>query len=101
MNQILLNTQPQELKFPAELKINSQPSENIGSFKDTLKQFVDSVNGLQQQASSAQSSFLNGEITDVHQVMVAVEEANVAFELLMEIRNKLLEAYQQVQRMPI
>jgi flagellar hook-basal body complex protein FliE len=101
MNQIILNTQPQELKFPTELKSATSQPENIGSFKDTIKQFVESVNGLQKQAAAAETGFLNGEITDVHQVMVAVEEASVAFELLMEIRNKLLEAYQQVQRMPI
>ena len=101
MNQIILNTQPQELKFPIELKTGKPTPEDIGSFKDTLNQFVNSVNGLQKQASSAETSFLNGEITDVHQVMIAVEEASTAFQLLMEIRNKLLEAYQQVQRMPI
>jgi flagellar hook-basal body complex protein FliE len=101
MNPIRLNTQPQELKFPTELQATKPQPEDIGSFKDTLKQFVNSVNGLQQQASTAETDFLNGKITDVHQVMIAMEEASTAFNLLMEIRNKLLDAYQQIQRMPI
>jgi flagellar hook-basal body complex protein FliE len=42
-----------------------------------------------------------GEITDVHQVMVAVEEANTAFSLMMELRNKMLDAYQEVMRMQV
>jgi flagellar hook-basal body complex protein FliE len=42
-----------------------------------------------------------GEITDVHQVMVAVEEANTAFNLMMELRNKMLDAYQEIMRMQV
>jgi flagellar hook-basal body complex protein FliE len=40
-----------------------------------------------------------GEITDVHQVMTAVEEASTAFNMMMEIRNKVMDAYQEVLRM--
>ena len=103
MNPITINTQPQELILPS---LNAAPKPGAGSvsgdtFKDTLKQFVESVNNLQSQASDTETKFLKGEITDVHQVMIAVEEASVAFELLMEIRNKLLDSYQQIIRMPI
>lgn len=100
MNPITINTQPQELSFPkAQIVPKSDPS--LGAFKDTLSQFVNSVNDLQGRAVDTETAFLKGDITDVHQVMIAVEEASVAFELLMEIRNKLLEAYQTIQRMPI
>lgn len=100
MNPITINTQPQELAFPkAQVITKSDPS--LGSFKDTLSQFVNSVNDLQGRAVDTEKAFLQGDISDVHQVMIAVEEASVAFELLMEIRNKLLEAYQTIQRMPI
>lgn len=103
MNPISINTLPQELKFAKLPGMNPavEPQANLGSFKDTLSQFVNSVNDLQSRAADTETAFLKGEITDVHQVMIAVEEASVAFELLMEIRNKLLEAYQTIQRMPI
>ena len=42
-----------------------------------------------------------GEITDIHEVMIAVEEANTAMEFMLEIRNKIVEAYQEVMRMPV
>ena len=42
-----------------------------------------------------------GEIEDVHQVMIAVEQANTAMEFMLEIRNKIIEAYQEVMRMPV
>lgn len=100
MNPITINTLPQELSFPPTL-ITSKADPTLGSFKDTLSQFVNSVNDLQSRAVDTETAFLQGDISDVHQVMIAVEEASVAFELLMEIRNKLLEAYQTIQRMPI
>jgi flagellar hook-basal body complex protein FliE len=62
---------------------------------------VQSVNDLQTKAADTETSFLKGDITDVHQVMISVEEASVAFELLMEIRNKLLDSYQQIIRMSV
>lgn len=100
MNRITLHTLPPELKLP-QLPVSEKPETGKVSFQETLKQFVNSVNDLQKQAAATETSFLKGEITDIHQVMIAVEEATVAFELLMEIRNKLLEGYQQIQRMPI
>jgi flagellar hook-basal body complex protein FliE len=100
MNPVTINTLPQELTFPKS-QITPKADPTLGSFKDTLSQFVNSVNDLQGRAADTQKAFLKGDVSDVHQVMIAVEEASVAFELLMEIRNKLLEAYQTIQRMPI
>lgn len=101
MKPITLNTLHQEFNIPQALPKPPKTEVTGASFGDTLKQFVNSVNDLQSQAAGAETAFLRGEISDVHQVMIAVEEASVAFELLMEIRNKLLEAYQTIQRMPI
>lgn len=100
MNAISISTLPQEISLPTAIPI-LKGEVNSDTFKDTLSKFVQSVNDLQSKAADAETSFLKGEITDVHQVMIAVEEASVAFELLMEIRNKLLDSYQQVVRMSI
>jgi len=100
MNPITINTLPQEISLPTGTPA-LKPEVSTESFKDTLSNFVQSVNDLQTKAGDAQTSFLKGEITDVHQVMIAVEEASVAFELLMEIRNKLLDSYQQIVRMSV
>ena len=102
MKPIVLNTLPQELNFTKVLP-SQQPQQPVEgkNFADTLKQFVGSVNDLQSKAADTETAFLRGDVKDVHQVMIAVEEASVAFDLLLEIRNKLLEAYQTIQRMPI
>ncbi|MDR2577900.1 MAG: flagellar hook-basal body complex protein FliE [Chitinispirillales bacterium] len=68
------------------------------SFRDTLNGFLGEVNQLQNKASTAVQRLAAGEITDVHQVMTASEEAKVAFNLMMEVRNKVMEAYQEVLR---
>ena len=100
MNPVTINVLPQEISLPS-LNQPVKPGADLSSFKDTLSQFVTSVNNLQHKASDTETSFLKGDITDIHQVMIAVEEASTAFELLMEIRNKLLDSYQQISRMQV
>ncbi len=70
-------------------------------FPQVFKELVNNTNDLQMNAADIAEKFVLGEITDIHEVMIAAEEAGVAFELVMEIRNKLIEAYQELMRMPI
>jgi len=72
---------------------------NGPSFKDTLNGFLKDVNSMQVKADESIDRMAAGEITDVHQVMTAVEEANTAFNMMMEIRNKVMDAYTEVLRM--
>jgi flagellar hook-basal body complex protein FliE len=69
------------------------------SFKETLNGFLKDVNSMQLKADESINRMAAGEITDVHQVMTAVEEANTAFNMMMEIRNKVMDAYTEVLRM--
>lgn len=69
------------------------------SFASLMKDMVKDVNDLQSRAADKEKQFLKGEISDVHEVMIAAEEASVAFSLLMEIRNKLLDSYREIMRM--
>ena len=71
------------------------------TFGDVLEKFVADVNTLQVQADQSIDKLATGEINDVHQVMIAVEEASTAMEFMLEIRNKIVEAYQEVMRMPV
>ena len=75
------------------------PPEN--DFRETLTNALREVNELQLQAGDNTNRLSAGENVDLHEVMVASAEAGVAFELMMEIRNKLLEAYQEIQRMQV
>ncbi|OGJ86696.1 MAG: flagellar hook-basal body complex protein FliE [Candidatus Raymondbacteria bacterium RifOxyA12_full_50_37] len=85
---------------PGKRKTVVNPS-NVPSFGDTLKSFIKDVNSMQNHADKSIEKMVAGEITDVHQVMVAVEEANTAFSLMMELRTKMLDAYQEILRMQV
>jgi flagellar hook-basal body complex protein FliE len=69
------------------------------SFKETLSNFLSEVNTMQNKADESIQKMVAGEITDVHQVMNSVQEATVAFNMMMEIRNKVMDAYRQVMQM--
>jgi flagellar hook-basal body complex protein FliE len=84
-----------------QLARTNQKDENNLSFPQVLKEMVNNTNDLQHTAATIAEKFALGEITDIHEVMIAAEEAGVALELVMEIRNKLIEAYQELMRMPI
>jgi flagellar hook-basal body complex protein FliE len=69
------------------------------TFADTLKRALGDVVELQDGAADAIGAFVRGEPVELHQVMAAVEEAGIALELLIEIRNKLTDAYRTVINM--
>jgi flagellar hook-basal body complex protein FliE len=75
--------------------------ETQASFGDTLRRAIDDVNSLQQEAGRAVDRMTGGENIDIHEVMIAVEKAKTSFDLLMEIRNKTLEAYRELMRMQV
>ena len=72
-----------------------------GNFKDTLSNYLRDVNGLIQEAGSAANKMVKGEIDDIHEVIIAGQKASVALELVVEIRNKLLESYREFMRMQV
>lgn len=72
-----------------------------GGFADTLQNALGNVNDSQIAASDMQAGYERGEVTDVAQVMLARQEAGVAFEATLQVRNKLLSAYQDIMRMGV
>ena len=77
------------------------PATNEGSFTDLLKNVINDVNETHQDAGQIQQAFLNGDPVELHEVMIKAEEAGLATDLLLEIRNKLVSAYQEIMRMPM
>ncbi len=75
-----------------------EKSEKDQDFGDTLKTFLKEVNQLQAEAADHVEALVTGETVDIHDVMIAMEKASVSFEMVMEIRNKILEAYQELIR---
>lgn len=71
------------------------------SFSDMVKGFASDVNAHQLRAGKTIDAFAAGEITDVHQVMVAVQEAGLALDLMIEVRNRTQEAFQEIMRIQV
>ena len=68
-------------------------------FADTLGNALKQVNAVQQRSSDMQVAYERGAVTDIAEVMLARQEAGVAFEATLQVRNKLLTAYQDIMRM--
>jgi len=71
------------------------------SFATVLGRFVQEVNAKQHLAADTVNALQAGQNVPLHQAVIALEEANVSFQLMVEVRNKLLESYQELMRMQI
>ena len=79
---------------PAGRSAGAQPT-----FGGLFGRLVGEVNQKQAAAGSAVASLMTGNNVSLHQAMIAMEEASVSFQLMVEVRNKLLESYQELMRM--
>lgn len=70
-----------------------------GGFVDTLNTALRQVSAVQERSGDLQVAYERGQVTDIAQVMLARQEAGVAFEATLQVRNRLLEAYQDIMRM--
>ena len=79
----------------------STPSnaETEAGFGDTLKDAISQVNELSNKSDQSIAQLVQGERQDVHNVMIAVEKADIAFQLMMQVRNKIVNAYQEVSKL--
>ena len=93
--------QPIELGLVPEIPQAPAKGQPGGKFESVLNQFLNDVNEIQQRSSQVESQALEGTVQDIHEVMIAAEEAGIAFEMIVELRNKLLEAYQELMRMQV
>jgi len=79
-------------------KVQRQSEESFGEY---LKQGISKVNDLQLKAEGQIRHLVTGDVEDISQVVTAVSEAEVALRLFVEIRDKLVDAYQQLARIPV
>jgi flagellar hook-basal body complex protein FliE len=91
----------QQLHAPQAGAPAAAPTGPAGGFTDALKSALDKVNASQNKAEDLSAGFERGEVTDVAKVMLARQEAGIAFEATLQVRNKLLSAYQDIMRMGV
>jgi flagellar hook-basal body complex protein FliE len=98
MNQVQL----QKLERGDERPLLPQPrSTGKNEFGGVLSSAIDKVDSLQKTAESNLVEFIAGERDDVHEVVIAMNEAQLAFQFMTEVRNRMLEGYQELMRMQV
>ncbi|QED47538.1 flagellar hook-basal body complex protein FliE [Cytobacillus dafuensis] len=77
------------------------PYEAHKSFASVLKESINNVNELQVNSDNMTEKLVRGENVDLHQVMIASQKASISLQATLEIRNKVIEAYQEIMRMQV
>ena len=78
-----------------------QTSQGGQGFSDLLKNAVEAVNSMSHEAGRLEDAVAKGEDVNIHQAVIAGEKAGLSFQLLMKVRNKMIDAYQEVMRMQV
>jgi len=82
----------------------SSSSSSSGSsldFTEIMNKAMEQVNTLTNQSTAQENTLLTGEAQDIHSVVIAAEKADIALQMTLQVRNKVLDAYQEMMRMQI
>ena len=87
--------------LPAEMQSAATgfAAPSAGGFADTLRGAMNEMGQLQSSAETNVAGVLQGNGADVHSALIAVEKADLSFQLMMQVRNKIVAAYQQISQM--
>ena len=80
--------------------VGAPGSESSGSFMDALKGLIENTDKSADQANAAVDGMLNKSV-DVHDAMIALQRAEMTLQLTVQVRNKLVQAYHDIMRMPV
>lgn len=69
-----------------------------GGFADVLKDSIEKVNAIQGEADQAIKGLSTGQVNNIHETMIAIEKANLSFNMMVQVRNKLVSAYEEIMR---
>ena len=76
------------------------PTGGKTEFAASLRNAMEEIGSLQNEADDKVAQLLSGNGQDVHSAMIAVEKANLSFQMMVQVRNKIVQAYQQISAMP-
>ena len=88
-------------KPPALPGTASAPGAGAADFSSVFEKMVSAVDAKQAEAAATTRAVLMGDSDQLHQSVIAMQEASVAFQLMVEVRNKVVEGYQELMRMPV
>lgn len=101
MNPIQIPRVPVAPAPPALPQLNALGGTQEAAFKDLLLGGIQEVNSMQQEADLAVQQLMTGEEVDPAAVLTAVQKADMSFRMMMQMRNKLVQAYQEIKEMRI
>lgn len=93
--------QPQEIDAARGPRSANEVGASRADFGGALKQAIDSVNSLQQTAGASATDFAAGRETNLVKVMIDSQKASVGFQAMVQVRNRMVTAYQDIMKMPI
>jgi flagellar hook-basal body complex protein FliE len=85
----------------AGVEVKESAGDVAGSFKNAIEKAVGEVNHLQNSADKSAVKLASGDIEDVHEAMIAMQKAKLSLDFTIQVRNKVIEAYQEVMRMQV
>ena len=102
MESVFITPMPPDLRFSELRKSVATGSEEAGTrFGDMLKDAISSVNDLQKTSDMEIQKIMTGESEDLHTAVIAMQKADLSFQMMMQVRNKIVAAYQEVMRMQV
>jgi len=106
MNDVNVNQLLAQMRGLSQAAQNVQPTpadgNGVSDFSSMLKSSIDKVNETQKASSELSTAFQRGEPgTDLSEVMLAAQKASISFQAMVQVRNKLVNAYQDIMNMPI
>jgi flagellar hook-basal body complex protein FliE len=81
--------------------ISAKPAAPVEGFGKFLGEMIDKVNSTQMQSDKAVQQLVTGDTKSLHEAMIAMEKASISFQFVSQVRNKAVEAYQEIMRMPV
>jgi len=101
MEQIVIGPLNPKLQMP-ELKLpQAGGGEKSSGFGDILKDAISTVNEVQKQSNQEIQKLMTGESKDLHTTVIAMQKADLSFQMMMQVRNKIVQAYQEIMRMQV
>ncbi|HOP91763.1 MAG TPA: flagellar hook-basal body complex protein FliE [Acetivibrio thermocellus] len=89
------------IDFTVGNTISSKNENVVQSFSDYLKNAIKQVDELEKQSKAVAEDFAAGKTDNIHEVMIAAQKADIAIQFTLQIRNKILDAYNEIMRMQI
>jgi flagellar hook-basal body complex protein FliE len=102
MEQVIIGPINPNLQVPETRIQQKQGSEGKGpGFGEILKDAISTANELQKQSDQEIQKLMTGESQNLHTTVIAMQKADLSFQMMMQVRNKIVQAYQEIMRMQV